>query len=137
MTAAAAVAAGIFAAAASTVQAGAFPDRAMRIIVPAAPGGSAAMVARMIGNELAGATGRPVSVEHHAGASGNAGLDVVARAAADGYTLLLATNPLLIQAALFERIVFNPERDFEPVSLVASVPFVLVLHPVLPVKSVD
>lgn len=116
---------------------GEFPYQTVRIIVPTAPGGSAGIVARIIGHKLSEAARQQVLVEHHAGALGGAGAQRVARAPADGYTLLLATNSLLVKSALFDRLSFDVVRDFEPVSLVAAAPFVLVLHPSLPVASVE
>lgn len=133
----AALAACIITAPEAPAHAGEFPSRAMRIIVPAVPGGSADIVARIIGHELSDATGQQVSVEHRSGTWGNAGIELAARAPADGHTLLLATNPLLVKSTLFDWFSFHVVRDFAPVSLVAAAPFVLVLHPSLPVASVE
>jgi tripartite-type tricarboxylate transporter receptor subunit TctC len=113
-----------------------FPERPLRIVVPVQPGGSVAMVARVIGYKLTGVTGQQVLVEHHGAALGSAAAELVARAAPDGYTLLLASNPLVVRPAIFSRMTFDLERDFAPVSLVAAAPFVLVATPSLPARSV-
>jgi tripartite-type tricarboxylate transporter receptor subunit TctC len=114
-----------------------FPERPLRIIVPVQPGGSVAMVARLVGYKLTGTTGQHVLVEHHSAALGSSAAERVARAAPDGYTLLMASNPLVVRPNLFERMRFDLERDFEPVTLIGAAPFVLVVTPSLPVTSVQ
>jgi tripartite-type tricarboxylate transporter receptor subunit TctC len=105
------------------------------MIVPTSPGGIIDIVARLTGQKLTDVTGQIVVIENRAGASNNIGTEFVARAPADGYTLLAATLPLVVNPALFEKLPFNVERDFAPVSLVVSAPYVLVAHPSLPAKS--
>ena len=113
-----------------------YPAKPIRIIVPTSPGGIIDIVSRLTGQKLTEVTGQIVVIENRAGASNNIGTEYVARAPADGYTLLAATLPLVVNPALFEKLPFNVERDFAPVSLVVSAPYVMVAHPSLPAKSV-
>ncbi len=113
-----------------------YPAKPVRIVVPTSPGGIIDIVARMVGQKLTEVTGQIVVIENRAGASNNIGTEYVARAPADGYTLLSATLPLVVNPSLFEKLPFNVERDFAPVSLVVSAPYVLIAHPSLPAKTV-
>ena len=126
--------AAVFCCTAATAQT--YPVKPVRIVVPTSPGGIIDIVARMVGQKLTDVTGHIVVIENRAGASNNIGTEYVARAPADGYTLLAATLPLVVNPALFEKLPFNVERDFAPVSLVVSAPYVLVAHPSLPAKTV-
>lgn len=115
----------------------AFPERAVRIIVPFPAGGSNDVIARILGQRLSEIWGQPVVVENRAGAGGNVGAEGVARSPADGYTLLLAApGPLAINPSLFQRMNFDPLKDFAPVALVASVPIVLAVNPQVRATSV-
>ena len=118
-----------------TAGAQAYPAKPIRMIVPTSPGGIIDIVSRLTGQKLTEVTGQIVVIENRAGASNNIGTEYVARAPADGYTLLAATLPLVVNPALFEKLPFNVERDFAPVSLLVSAPYVLVAHPSLPAKS--
>lgn len=120
----------------SSAAAQSYPSKPVRLIVPTSPGGIIDIVSRLVGQKLTEVTGQIVVIENRAGASNNIGTEYVARAPADGYTLLSATLPLVVNPALFEKLAFNVERDFAPVSLVVSAPYVLVAHPSLPAKSV-
>ena len=102
-----------------------YPAKPLRIIVPTSPGGIIDIIARTVGQKLTEVNGQIVVIENRAGASNNIGTEYVARAPADGYTLLAATLPLVVNPALFEKLPFNVERDFAPVSLVVSAPYVL------------
>lgn len=113
-----------------------YPSKPVRIIVPTSPGGILDVVTRVLGQKLAEGVGQPVVVENRAGASNNIGTEYVARAAGDGYTLLSATLPLVVNPSLFEKLPFKVETDLAPVSLLVSAPYVLVTHPSVPVKSV-
>jgi tripartite-type tricarboxylate transporter receptor subunit TctC len=122
---------------AGPVAAQGWPDRPIRIVVPFPPGGSNDIVARQLAEALRPLLGQPVVVENRAGAGGNVGADAVAKAAPDGYALLLtAPGPLAINEHLFREMPFRPERDFAPVALVASVPIVLMVTPGLEARSV-
>lgn len=120
----------------TTAVAQTFPVKPVRIVVPTSPGGIIDIVARLTGQKLTEVTGQITVIENRAGASNNIGTEYVARAPADGYTLLAATLPLVVNPALFEKLPFSVERDFAPVSLVVSAPYVLVAHPSLPAKTV-
>jgi len=118
-----------------TATAQAWPTRAIRMVVPFAAGGGADIVGRAVAQKLAESLGQQVIVDNRAGAAGNIGTELVARAPGDGYTLLIigpnhATNPFL-----FRKIPFDPIKDFEPVSLLTSAPYLLVVHPSLPART--
>ena len=114
-----------------------YPSKPVRIIVPFAPGGSTDIFARLIAERLAAALGQPVVVENRAGASGNIGAEVVAKAPPDGYTVLMATTGVMaINNALFKTMPYDAAKDFEPVLFVASITNVLSVPMDLPVKNV-
>lgn len=114
-----------------------FPSRPMKIVVPFAPGGSTDVMARMVGEGLTERLGQQVVVDNKAGAGGNIGAEFVAKAAPDGYTLVMgsigthATNSLI-----YPHMPYDTVNDFEPVTQVAAVSLVLVVHPSVPAKSV-
>ena len=106
-----------------------WPNRPVKIIVPFAPGGTTDIMARAMAPELQNAFGQPFVVENRAGAGGNIGADVVARAAPDGYTLLMGTvGTHGINKALYSKLTFDPQKDFAPITLVAGVPNVMVVN---------
>jgi len=113
-----------------------YPDRPVRMIVPYAPGGSADIVARMISDEWGKALGRPMVIENKAGAGGNIGVDVVAKSAADGYTLGLQTVSLAINPALVSKMPYDTLKDLAPIGMVASSQHVLVVNDKVPAKYV-
>jgi tripartite-type tricarboxylate transporter receptor subunit TctC len=116
----------------------AFPSGPIRFIVPYPAGGPAGLVARAIGDKLSGALGQPVIIDNRPGAGGNLGTDMVAKAAPDGLTLLLGTNgPLVINVSLYSKLSFDPTKDFEPITQVASIPIVLVVHPSVEANTVQ
>ena len=120
---------------AATAQA--YPTKPIRIIVPFPPGGATDILARAVGLELTKALGQPVPIENHGGAGGNIGADMVAKSAPDGYTLVMATvGTHAINMSLYSKMPYDTVKDFAPVTLVASVPNVLVVHPSVPVKTV-
>jgi tripartite-type tricarboxylate transporter receptor subunit TctC len=109
---------------------GAWPSRPVRIVVPFSPAGTTDILARALAPELAQAFGQPFVIDNKPGAGGNLGADLVAKAGADGHTLLMGTvGTHAINAALYPKMSYDPVRDFVPVTLVASVPNVLVLNP--------
>ena len=112
-----------------------FPNKSLRIIVPTSPGGIIDLVMRLLGQKLTELTGQIVIVENKAGASTNIGTEFVARAPADGYTLLSTSLPLVVNPSLFDKLPFNVERDFAPVSLVTAGPYLLVVHPTVSAKT--
>jgi tripartite-type tricarboxylate transporter receptor subunit TctC len=113
-----------------------YPTKPVRIIVPFPPGAGADITTRLFAPRLSEALGQSVVVENRAGAAGNIGAEVVARAAPDGYTLLTAPASIAISQTLYKKLSFDLLRDFQAVSMLASVPFLLVVHPSLPVKNV-
>ena len=113
-----------------------FPARPLRLIVPTPPGGGTDLIARALAQKLNERWGQPVVVENRAGATGTIGVEAVARAAPDGYTLLVCTNAMLvINPHLSPAARIDALRDFAPVTLAAASPFLLVVHPAVPVKT--
>ncbi|OZI31011.1 hypothetical protein CAL29_23980 [Bordetella genomosp. 10] len=123
--------------AASAVAAPDYPDKPVRLIVGFPPGGSTDVLARMVANGLSQKLGRQFIVENKPGASGMIGANEVAKARPDGYTLLFSSSTLATYRALYPTTPFDASKDFEPVSLVATTPYLLVVHPSLPVHSVS
>lgn len=113
-----------------------YPVKPVRILVPFAAGGGIDLVARVAAQKLSGALGQAVVVENRAGASGNIAAELVAKSAPDGYTLLFGNSSLSISPAVFQKLAYDPVRDLTPISMVSSLPFVLAVHPSLPVRSV-
>jgi len=115
-----------------------YPSHSVKIVVPFPAGGSNDIIARILAQKLSERTGQQFFVENRGGAGGNIGADAVAKSAADGYTLLVtAPPPLTTNAALYKSLPFNPETDFAPVALLATVPIVLMVHPSVPAKNVQ
>jgi len=108
----------------------------VRIVSPFPSGGSVDFVARLVAAKLPEFLGQQVVVENRSGASGNIGTEIVARAAPDGYTLLLNTTPLVTNAFLYKKLPYDALGDFAPVMLVSSSQSILAVHPSLPVRSV-
>ena len=109
----------------------------VRIIVPFAPGGTSDILARLIGPKLQDAVGQPVVVENKTGAGGNIGADVVAKADKDGHTLLLIdVSTLAISPNLLANMTYSPTKDLAPIGLILFAPYVLAVHPSVPVKTV-
>lgn len=113
-----------------------YPAKLVRIIVPASPGGGTDIVTRILAQKLSEGFRQSVLVENRPGAGQMLGTESVARAPNDGYTLLMAASALVLNQALSKKPRFDTLRDFLPITLVASLPNVLVVHPSLPVKSV-
>ena len=110
----------------------AYPERQIRMVVPFAVGGTSDVLARLIGQHLAEALGQQVVIDNRPGANGNIGSDLVAKAAPDGYTLLLvADGTMVINPSMYPSLPFDPARDFAPISRVAMVPLIIVAHPSL------
>lgn len=117
-------------------QAPAYPSKPVKVIVALAAGSGADFVARIVTSKLAEGFGQQFVVENRGGAGGNIGVEAAARSAPDGYTLLTIAAGQAINAALYPKLNYNLEKDFEPIGLMASAPLILVVHPSLPVKSV-
>jgi tripartite-type tricarboxylate transporter receptor subunit TctC len=115
----------------------AYPQRPVRLIVPYPPGSGTDIVARLLGQRLGEDWGQAVVVDNRPGAGAIVGVDALAKAAPDGYTIGIAdTGPLAINPALYPKLPYDPARDFAPVIEVAKLPFMLVAHPSLGVSSV-
>ena len=113
-----------------------YPQRTIRVVAPVPPGGSVDIVARLIARKMSDSLGQSVVVDNRGGASTNIGMEIVARAPADGYTLLANTIALVANPSLFPKLPFDAEKDFAPVSLVVNGPSIIVAHPSVPVRSV-
>src|SRR5688572_580226 len=115
-----------------------YPARPIRIIDPFPPGGPSDIVNRAINQRFSEVLGQPVVIDNRAGAAGIVGTEIVAKAAPDGYTLLLGpSGALTIQPTLNPKLPYDPQRDFEPVSQLTSGPQVIAVHPGVPAKSVQ
>lgn len=120
----------------STAQAQAFPSKPVRIVIPFSPGGSADAQARILGQKLGELWGQSVLVESKPGAGTTIGAAYAAAAAPDGYTLYLAGASLLISGSLYKSLSYDPVKSFAPVSMLASSPYVLAVHPSVKASSV-
>ena len=114
-----------------------FPNKPVRIVVPQTPGGASDVLARMVGQKLSEKWGQPVVIENRAGAGGNIGMDVVAKAPGDGYTLLMSyVGSHAINPSIYSKLPFDPEADFVAVATLANVPFVAVVNASVPVSNI-
>ncbi len=114
-----------------------YPNRVIRLISPYAPGGGTDIVARTVSQKLTEALGQSVIVDNRAGAGGVVGTEIAAKAAPDGYTILLGSpSPLTVAPHLYKKLPYDPLKDFVPISLITTVPNILCVHPSLPVRSV-
>ncbi len=118
-----------------TAAAQSYPQRPVRLIVPYAPGGSADIAARLVSDTWSKSLGGTIVVENRAGAGGNIGVDAVAKAAADGYTIGLQTVSLAINPGLFPRMPYDTLKDLAPIGMVASSQHVLVVNNNVPAKT--
>jgi tripartite-type tricarboxylate transporter receptor subunit TctC len=114
----------------------AYPTKPVRIVVTSTPGSGGDIMARLIGGKLTESLGQQFIVDNRAGAGGRIGAETAAKAAPDGYTLMMMTATLTIVNAMYEDLKYNLVRDFLPVSLLGSIPFILVVNPSLPATSV-
>jgi tripartite-type tricarboxylate transporter receptor subunit TctC len=109
-----------------------WPNRPIRFILPFPPGGGTDILGRLIAERLSANLGQPVVTENRGGAGGNVGAEAAARSAPDGYTIVLVAPSLAISPTLYSKLSYDPVKDFAPVSLVATVPNVMVTQPSLP-----
>ena len=115
-----------------------YPSKPVRLVVPFPPGGPADSVARVLAQKLGDVLGQPVVVDNRAGATGTIGAGIVAKSPPDGYTLLLGTsNELAMSPGLYEKLPYDPTRDFAPLSNVINFPNILVVNPHLPADTVS
>ena len=119
-----------------TVRAADYPTRPVTLVLGFAPGGPSDVMARIFGKKLEQVLGQPVVIENRTGAGGNVAAEMVARAAPDGYTMLLANSGILAaNASLYKKIGYDPEKDFAPITFVAAQANVLVVHPSVPART--
>jgi len=121
---------------AAPVVAQGYPDRPIRLVVPYAPGGGTDLTSRLIALRLTERFKQQVIVDNRAGGASNIGAEIVARSAPDGYTLMMAGISFSINVSIFPKLNYDPIRDFDPVSLVATVPLIVVVHPSVPVANI-
>jgi tripartite-type tricarboxylate transporter receptor subunit TctC len=114
---------------AASAQAQGYPNRTIRIVVPYAPGGGVSILGQIIGTKMQEIVKQPVVIDNRPGAGGNVGADAVAKAAPDGYTILLHTSAMASAPALYNKLPFDPVKDFVPVSMVISTQFVIAGSP--------
>src|SRR5262249_26083802 len=113
-----------------------YPTRPVRVIVPFAPAGPADVLARMIMLKLSQSLGQQFYIENQAGAGGNLGMGAGARANPDGYTITVVSTSYVVNPSLYPKIPYDPYKDFEPVTLAAVSPNVMVIHPSIPATNV-
>jgi tripartite-type tricarboxylate transporter receptor subunit TctC len=114
-----------------------YPTKTVRLVVPLVAGGPTDLLARLMAQRLSERLGQQVIVDNRPGAGGNIGAEMVAKSPADGYTLFMGTSgPMSINVSIYSKIGYHPARDFAPVVLAATAPFVVVVHPALPVSNI-
>jgi tripartite-type tricarboxylate transporter receptor subunit TctC len=112
-----------------------YPTRPVRIVVPSPPGGGTDIVARVLAQHFSKALGQPFVVENKPGAGNMIGIESVARAPADGYTLLFVASTLALNSVLYKKVPYDPVRDFAPITIAATAPNVLIVNPALPAQT--
>jgi len=134
--AAAAITCALLSAACWAAEAQHYPSRPVRLVVPFAPGGANDIVARVVAQKMTEAMGQAVVVDNRGGAGGTIGTDLVAKAKPDGYTLLVASMGVAVNAVLYPKLPYDTLKDLAPVTMLAEQPNIVVVHPSLPVKTV-
>lgn len=114
-----------------------YPNKPVKLVVGYAAGGATDVIARLVGMKLAVQLGQPVLIDNRSGANSNVGAELVARADPDGYTLYVYTIANTINSSLYAKLGYDPQKDFEPIGLMAKVPNILVVNPKMPVKTVE
>jgi tripartite-type tricarboxylate transporter receptor subunit TctC len=120
---------------AATAHAQSYPAKPVRVLVGFPPGAGVDITTRLFTPKLAEALGQQFVIDNRPGAAGNIAAEIAAKTPPDGYSLLSASAPIVMSQALYKKLNFNLERDFEPVGMMASAPFILVVHPSLPAKT--
>jgi len=126
----------LFLLAAAPTPAQTYPAKSVRMVVPFAPGGPVDMIARVVSPRLSESFGQTMLVDNRAGGGSTIGTELVVRAPADGYTVLLTSSSIAINPSIYAQLSFDPVKDLAPVTWVAASPLMLVVNPVLPVRSV-
>ena len=114
-----------------------WPTKPIKLVVGYAAGGATDVVARLVANKMGGELGQSIIVDYRTGANSNVGAEIVARAPADGYTLYVYTIANTINASLYNKLGYDPIKDFEPIGMMAKIPNLLVVNPSLPIHSVQ
>ncbi len=114
-----------------------YPSRPVRLIIPVAPGSGADIVGRIAGQKLAEQVGQPVVPENRAGAGGNIGIEVAARARPDGYTIIIVTGGITISPSIYAKLNYDPIKDFAPIAMLGRMQNLLLVSPSLPVKTLN
>ena len=127
----------VFLGATSIVWADTYPSKTIKIIVPYTPGAGSDIIARTIANKLTSRLGKTVVVENRPGAGGNVAHDMIAKATPDGYSIMIAGLSLVTNGYMQDDLPYDPQKDFAPISLVARIPNILIVHNGLPVKSLQ
>ena len=117
-------------------QQAAYPSKQIRLILPFAPGGPSDIVGRVLSQKLSEQMGQQVITDNRAGAGGNLGLELAAKAPPDGYTLVIASPTLAISPSLYKKLNYDPQKDFAPISTVANIPNIMLVHNSVPAKTV-
>ncbi len=112
-----------------------YPAKTVRMILPFAPGGPSDIIGRTLAGKLTEQLGQPVVVDNRAGAGGNLGMELGAKAPADGYTITLTSPTMAISPSLYKKLPFDPQKDFVPISMVANIPNIMVVHLSVPAKT--
>ncbi len=120
----------------ATAQASSYPDKPVRFVVPYPPGGGTDVIARIVHERFQAALGQTIVIENKGGAGGSVGTDVVAKSAPDGYTVLFTLSSHTINPAIFPKLAYDTQKDFEPIGSVASLPQILVANPQFPANTV-
>jgi tripartite-type tricarboxylate transporter receptor subunit TctC len=113
-----------------------YPSRNVRIIVPFSAGGPTDVVARLVGQKLSQRLGRPFVIENQPGAGGNLAMGAAARAPADGYTILFVSSSYVVNPSLYQKVPYDPEKDFAPITKAAGAPNALIVNPAVPAQTV-
>ena len=117
-------------------QQAAFPSKPIRLILPFAPGGPSDIVGRVLSQKMSEQMGQQVVTDNRAGAGGNLGLELAAKAPPDGHTLVVASPTVAISPSLYKKLNYDPQKDFAPISTVANIPNVMIVHNSVPAKTV-
>lgn len=113
-----------------------YPTKPIRLVLPVAPGGGADIIARTVSQKVGTALGQQFLVDNRGGAGGNIAAEIVAKAEPDGHTLVMVLSSHAINVSLYKKLNYDPVRDFTPISLLATSPFLLVVHPSVPARNV-
>jgi tripartite-type tricarboxylate transporter receptor subunit TctC len=113
----------------------AYPNRPVRVLVPFVPGGTTDVLARLVAQRLYASLGQQFYIENHGGAGGNIGMGMAATSPADGYTILIISNSFFLNPSLYAKVPYDPAKDFAAVSLLATSPYLLSIHPSIPAQN--